>query len=119
MLPAATGHVGDNPSTSNHRIGGKKGQVNIPSRLCGERHHTYLFPHMDEASKLLEDIVVFQQQPPTASHESSPNPLLVDEVVDMIPSSVDPTLPLESEVDIAHVLLVTTDKSRQWAISPV
>jgi hypothetical protein len=55
---------------------------------------------MDEASKLLEDIVVSQQQPPDTSHESFPNQALVDEVIGLIQSSVDPTLPLESEVDI-------------------
>jgi hypothetical protein len=93
MFPAIAGHAGDNPSTSNHQVGGKKGQVKIPCWLCGEMHHTYLFPHMDEASQLLEDIVISQQQPPVASHEPSPNQPLVDEVVGLIPSSVDPLSP--------------------------
>jgi hypothetical protein len=119
MSPASGHHVDDNPSTSDHMVRGKKGKVNIPCWLCKEMHHTYLFPRMDEASKLLEDIVVSQQQPPTASHESPPDPPLVDEVVDLIPSSVDPTLPLESEVDTTQVLLVTIDSSGQGGISPI
>jgi len=102
-------HVDDNPSTNDHKVRGEKGKVNIPCWLCKEMHHTYLYPRMDEGSKFLEDIVVSQQQPPTASHESSLNPPLIDEVVDLIPSSVDPTLPLESEVDTTQVILVTID----------
>jgi hypothetical protein len=81
MFQVVVGHAGDNPSTSNHQVGGKKGQVNIPCWLCGEMHHTYLFPCMDEASQLLEDIVISQQQPLVASHEPSSNQPLVDEVV--------------------------------------
>jgi hypothetical protein len=82
-------------------------------------HLTYLFPCMDEASQLLEDIVVSQQQPPIASHDSSPNQPLVDEVVGLIQSSVDPTLPLESEVDTTQFFLVTSYSSGQGGISPV
>jgi hypothetical protein len=119
MSPTTAGHVGDNPSTSDHKVGGKKGKVRIPCWLCRDMHLTYLFPHMDEASQLLEDIVVSQQQPPTASHESSPNQPLVDEVVGLIQSSVDPTLPLESEVDTTQVFLVTSYSSRQGGISPI
>jgi hypothetical protein len=49
MLPSTVGHVGCNPSTNNHQVGGKKGQVNIPCWLCREMHCTYLSPRMDEA----------------------------------------------------------------------
>jgi hypothetical protein len=119
MSPVTASHAGDNPSTNDHKVGGKKGKVRIPCRLCGEMHLTYLFPHMDEASQLLEDIVVSQKQPPVASHESSPNQPLVDEVVSLIQSSVDPTLPLESEVDTTQVFLVTSYSSRQGGISPI
>ena len=80
---------------------------------------------MDEASKLLEDVTVSQPQIPVAYRKISLNPLIVDgmitlvpwpvnpvdhvvnlatslvesvdKVVDPIPSSVNPTLPLESE----------------------
>jgi hypothetical protein len=44
---------------------------------------------------------------------------LVDEVVGLIQSLVDPTLPLESEVDTTHVFLVTSDSSRQGGISTI
>jgi hypothetical protein len=83
-----------------------------------EMHLTYLFPCMDEASQLLEDIVVSQQQPPVASHESSPNQPLVDEVVILIQSLINPTLPLESEVDTTQVFLVTLDSSDKGAFHP-
>jgi hypothetical protein len=46
-------------------------------------HHNYLFPCMDEVSYLLEKIVDFHQQLP------SPNPPLVDELVNMVPSLVN------------------------------
>jgi len=83
-------------------------------------------------------VIVSQQQIPTGCSKLSPNPPLVDEVIDLIASSVNPTLPehgshesfsnkplvekvvesipssidctvpLESEVDTAQVLLVTS-----------
>jgi hypothetical protein len=83
------------------------------------------FPHMDKASKLLEDMTVSQPQLPAAYRKLSLNPPVVDgmitpvpspvnpvdhvvnlvtslvepvdKVVDPIPSSVNPTLPSESE----------------------
>jgi hypothetical protein len=41
------------------------------------------------------------------------------QVVDLISPSVNPTLPLKSEVDNAQVLLVTTDNSGQGRISSI
>jgi hypothetical protein len=92
--------------------------------LCQGSHLTHLFPRIDEALKLLEDMIVPQPQLPVAYRNlyldppvvdgminlvpSSINPVYhvvnlvtslvepVDKVVDPIPSSVDPTLPLES-----------------------
>jgi hypothetical protein len=75
------GHAGDKPSTSDNQVGSKKGKVKFPCLLCKEMHHSYLFPHMDEASYMLENIVDVQQQLP------SPNPPLVDELVNLVPSS--------------------------------
>jgi hypothetical protein len=55
---------------------GKKGQVKYSLLVMKEMHHTYLFPRMDEASQLLEDIVISQQQPPVSSHESFSQPTI-------------------------------------------
>jgi hypothetical protein len=74
---------------------------------------------MDEALQFLEHISISQRQPPTAFHESSPRPPLVDEVVDLIPSLLDHTLPLESEVDTTQVFLITSYSSRKGDISPI
>jgi hypothetical protein len=92
--------------------------------LCKGSHKTHLFPRMDEASKLLEDMTVSQIQLPTTYHNTLNPPIvdgminlipssvslvnhvinmvtslveLVEKVVDPIPSSVEPALPLESE----------------------
>jgi hypothetical protein len=93
--------------------------------LCKGSHLTHICPHMEEASKFLEDMTVSQPQLPVAYHKLTldppivdgminPTPLLVnlvdhvvnlvtssiepvDKVVDPIPSSVNPTLPLESQ----------------------
>jgi hypothetical protein len=91
------------PSTSDSQVPGKKGKVRFPCRLCKGIHHSHLFPHMDEASKLLEKLTVSQQQLPTNYHKLSPNLPSVDEVIDLIPSTVNPTLPLESETHITQV----------------
>jgi hypothetical protein len=119
-------HVGDKPSTSDNQVGSKRGKVKLPCLLCMEMHRNYLFPHMDDDSYMLENIVDVQQQLP------SPNPQLVDELFNLVPSSVnlvdqvvnlvpssvesvyqvidsispsiDPTLPLESEVKVVDLI---------------
>ena len=58
---------------------------------------------------------------PTSSSVDPALPLEseVNKVVGPIQSSIDPTLPLESEVDTAQVLLVTLYFSEQGGISPI
>jgi hypothetical protein len=51
--------------------------------LCEGDHYSHLFPHMDEASSLLEKL-----QLPTGYRKISPNPSLVDEMVNLVPSLV-------------------------------
>jgi hypothetical protein len=93
--------------------------------LCKGLHLTHIFPHMEEASKFLEDMTVSQPQLLAAYRKISLNPPVVDgminliplsvslvdqvvnlvmswvesvdQLVDPIPSSVDPTLLVESE----------------------
>ena len=55
---------------------------------------------MDEASKWLEYIIVPHQWLPTDYRNLSLNIPLVDKVVDPILTSVDPTLPLKSEIEV-------------------
>jgi hypothetical protein len=118
-------HVDDLSSTSQDTVGKKKSRVKFPCRLCGGSHQTHLFPRMDEASKLLEEMNVSHPQilvsyrkltiiPPVVDAMINPVPSSislvdhvvnlvtslvepVDKVVDLISSSVDPTLPSESE----------------------
>jgi hypothetical protein len=125
MSLASEQHVDDPPSTSHDTIGKKKSRVKFTCMLCKGIHLTHLCPCMDEASKLLEDMVVSQPQllaayrklslnPPVVDGMINPVPLsvnpvdqvvnlvtsldeTVDQVVVPIPSSVNPTLPLESE----------------------
>jgi hypothetical protein len=90
-------------------------------------HHTYLCPRMDEASYMLKNIVDVQKKLPTGYRKLSPNPQLVDELVNLvpsvnlvdqvvnfisssfdpvdkmvnlIPSSIDPNLPSKSETQV-------------------
>jgi hypothetical protein len=51
-------HVDDLPSTSQDIIGKKKSRVKFPCMLCKGSHLTHLCPRMDEASKLMEDMIV-------------------------------------------------------------
>jgi hypothetical protein len=125
MSLASEQHADDPPSTSHDMVGKKKSRVKFPCMLCKGSHLTHLCPHMEEASKLLEDMTVSQPQLPAAYRKLSLNPPVVDgminlvplsvspvdqvvnlvtslvepvdQVVDPIPSSVNPTLPLESE----------------------
>jgi hypothetical protein len=125
MSLASEQHADDPPSTSHDMLGKKKSRDKFPCMLCNGSHLTHLFPRMDEASKLLEDMTVSQPQLPTAYRKLSLNPPVVDgminlvplsvssvdqvvnlvmyldepvdQVLDLIPSSVNPTLMLESE----------------------
>jgi hypothetical protein len=118
-------HADDFLSTSHDTVGKKKSRVKFPCMLCKGSHLTHLCPHMEEASKLLEDMTISQPQLPAAYRKLSLNPPVVDgmitpvpspvnlvdhvvnlvtslvepvdKVVELIPSSVNPTLPLESE----------------------
>jgi hypothetical protein len=125
MSSASEQHVDDLPSTSHDTVGKKKSRVMFPCMLCKGSHLTHLCTHMDKASKLLEDMTVSQPQLLAAYRKISLNPPIVDgminlvplsvspvdqvvdmvtsldesidQVVDPIPSSVNPTLPSESE----------------------
>jgi hypothetical protein len=116
------------PLTSQDTVGKKKSRVKFPCMLCKGIHLAHLFPRMDEASKLLEDMTVSQPQFPTAYFNLTLDPPIVDgminpvpssvssvdqvvnmvmslvepvhQVVDPIPSSVDLTLPLESDTKV-------------------
>jgi hypothetical protein len=116
---APVGHASDTSSTSDVKVGKKKTTVKFPCMLCEGDHYSHLCPRMDEASYLLEKL-----QLPTGYRKISPNPLLVNglvnpvpspvssvdqvvnlvsssveplaKVVDPVPSSVDPTPPLRS-----------------------
>jgi hypothetical protein len=89
VSPTVTSHVGDIPSTSESKVGNKKGKVKFPYRLCEISHQTYLFPRVDEVSYLLENIAYVQQQLPTTYHKFSSNSPLIDELVNLVPSSVN------------------------------
>jgi hypothetical protein len=128
MSLASEQHANDLLSTSHDTVGKKKSRVKFPCMLCKGSHLTHLFPRMDKASKLLEDMTVSQPQIPAAYRKFSLNPPVVDgmitldpspvnlidhvvnlvmsliepinKLVDPIPSSVDPTLPLESVTQV-------------------
>jgi hypothetical protein len=80
---ASVGHVDDTPSTSDVQVGKKKKTVKFPCMLCKGNHYSHLCPRMDEASSLLEKL-----QLPKGYRKLSPNPSLVDGLVNPVPSSV-------------------------------
>jgi hypothetical protein len=90
MSSASEQHVDDFPSTSHDIVGKKKSRAKFPCMLCKGIHLTHLCPHMDEASKLLEDMTVSQPQLPAAYHKLSLNPPIVDGMITLIPSPVNP-----------------------------
>jgi hypothetical protein len=80
---APAGHAGDTPSTSDVKVGKKKTTVKFPCMLCEGDHYSHLCPRMDEASSLLEKL-----QLPKGYRKISPNPSLVDGLVNLVPSPV-------------------------------
>jgi hypothetical protein len=137
MSSASEQHVDDLSSTSQNTLGKKKSKVKFPCRLCGGSHQTHLLPRMDEASKLLEDMILSQPQLPAAYRKltlnqptidgrinpvpSSVNLVVhvinlvtslvgpVDQVIDLIPSLINPTLPPESANQVVNLISSSTD----------
>jgi hypothetical protein len=89
MSSASEQHVDDFPSTSHDTVGKKKSRVKFPCMLCKGSHLTHLFPCMDEASKLLEDMTVSQPQLPAPYCKLSINPPIVDGMITPVPSPVN------------------------------
>jgi hypothetical protein len=134
---ASEQHADKPPSTSHGTVGKKKSRVKFPCMLCKGSHLTHLCPHMDETSKLLEDMTVSQPHLPAAYRKLSLNPPIVDgmitlipslvnpvdhvtnlvtslvepidKVVDLIPSSINPTLPSESETKMVNPIPSSID----------
>ena len=92
MPSASTHHSDDSPSTNDSVVKSQKSKVINCCFLYKEMHFTYLCPRMDEASKLLEYIIVSRQRLPTGYRKLSLEPPLVDKVVDPVLTLVDPTL---------------------------
>jgi hypothetical protein len=80
---ASVGHADYTPSTSDVNVCKKKKTVKFPCMLCKADHYSHLCPRMDEASSLLEKL-----QLPKGYHDISPNPSLVDGLVNPVPSPV-------------------------------
>jgi hypothetical protein len=77
-------HDSDTPSTSDIKVSNKNRTIKLPCMLCDSEYYSHIFPHMDEASYLLEKI-----QHPTGYHDKiSPKPSLVDGMVNMVQSLV-------------------------------
>ena len=84
MSSASGHHADDPPSTSDSMVKSQKGKVRNPCLIYKDMHFTYLCPHMDEASKLLEDITVSHQRTSTGYRKLSLDIPLVDKIVDLV-----------------------------------
>ena len=85
MSSSPSRHVGDAPSTSDVQVVKKKTTAKFPCMLCEGDHYSHLFPCMDEGYSLLEKL-----QLQNGYHKISPNPSLVDGLVNLVPSPVNP-----------------------------
>ena len=83
--------------------------------MWGDASH-YHCPRIEEDSQLLVASVINQQQYPIASQDSSPTLPLVDDVVNLIQSSITSTYPSREECDATPVFLVSSDNTRLGVI---
>jgi hypothetical protein len=107
MLLASEQHADDPPSTSHDTVGKKKSRVKFPCMLCKGSHLTHLFPCMGDALKLLEDMTISQPQLPAAYHKLSLNPPVVDGMITLVPSPVNP---VDHVVNLVTSLVEPVDK---------
>jgi hypothetical protein len=124
-------HDDDLPSAIQDTVGKNKSRVKFTCLLCGGSHQIHLFPCMEKASKLLEDMTISQPQISVDYHSLDINPPVVDGMINSVPSlvsqvyqlvnlvtslvepvdkvvdtitfSVDPTLPSESETQVVDM----------------
>jgi hypothetical protein len=89
MSSASEQHADDFLSTSHDIVGKKKSRAKFPCMLCKGSQLIHLCPHMDEASKLLEDMTVSQPQLPAAYRKISLSPPVVDGMITPVPSLVN------------------------------
>lgn len=90
-LSSASGdHAGDKHSTS--KAHGKKGKVKFPCKLCEGNHPIHLCPLMDETSKELENLTASQPHLLASYQNFSPDPSLVDPMIDQKSCLVNPAL---------------------------
>jgi hypothetical protein len=104
---ASEQHVDDPLSTSQDMVGKKKSRVKFPCMLCKGSHLTHLCPYMEEASKLLEDMTVSQPQIPTTYRKLSLNPPVVDGMITLVPSPVNP---VDHVINLVTSLVEPVDK---------
>jgi hypothetical protein len=107
MSVASEQHADDFLSTSQDTIGKKNSRAKFPCMLCKGSHLTHLFPHMDKASKLLEDMTVSQPQLLAAYRKLSLNPPIVDGIITPVPSPVNP---VDHVVNLVTSLVGPVDK---------
>jgi hypothetical protein len=107
MSSTSEQHVDDTPSTSQDIVGKKKSRVKFPCMLCKGIHLTHLFPRMDEASKLPKDITVSQPQLPVVYRKLSLNPPVVDGMITLNPSQVNP---IDHFINLVTSLFELVDK---------
>ena len=104
-------HARGDPSTNQNKVGGKeeKNIIKFLCELCMGEHLTHNSPNIVKTLLLLDGIFVSQKKPLVSSQGSFPTQPLVDEVVDLMKSSIDPTLPLESDSTpiFFHMVLIT------------
>lgn len=97
MLPSSfivnlSTSCGDKPSINDGKIHGKKGNVKFPCNLFEGNHPIHIFPYMDEASKVFENLTSSQPRLSADYQKLSPIPPLVVEVIDQNLNTINPTL---------------------------
>jgi hypothetical protein len=112
MSLASEQHADDPPSTNHDTVGKKKSRVKFLRMLCKGSHLTHFCLHMDEASKLLEDMTVSQPQLPAAYRKLSLNPPIVDGMINPVPLSVSP-------VDQVVNLVTSLDEPVDQVVDPI
>jgi hypothetical protein len=116
MSSTSEQHVDDLLSTSQDTVGKTKSRVQFQCMLCGGSHQTHLLHRMDEASKLLEDMIISQPQLPPTYHNLTLNPPVVDGMINLVPSSVSP---VDNVVNMITSLVAPVDKVVDQVLSSV
>ena len=105
--------VDNTPPTSENEVNRQKGKARVPCRLCDGEHTLHRCPFLDEAKRILDNLLASPHQLPLGYKKLFPSPSLVENPIDItqlsIKSPIIESEPSESILDQFQLVEMAVD----------